>query len=67
MLCIACDMLVLFDVSRKKKKNKTGRCHQQCNRRKFLCTLTIILLILVIVAVIVTVIVATNKASTGGQ
>jgi len=47
--------------------NKSGGCRQRCNRRKFLCTLTITLLILVIVAVIVTVIVATNKASTGGQ
>ncbi|CAF1320835.1 unnamed protein product [Adineta ricciae] len=42
-----------------------GRCYQRCNRRKFLCTLTIVLLVLVIVAVIVTVIVATNKASSG--
>ncbi|CAF0809123.1 unnamed protein product [Rotaria sordida] len=57
----------LRDYLGEESSTSAGRCYQQCNRRKFLCTLTIVLLILVIVAVIVTVIVTTNKASTGGQ
>ncbi|CAF0817326.1 unnamed protein product [Rotaria sp. Silwood1] len=57
----------LRDYFSEESSTSAERCYQQCNRRKFLCTFTIVLLILVIVAVIVTVIVTTNKASTGGQ